>query len=149
MYGESQRDTKLAYLFEAFFAFGPQVGKSNFTIGSLPIRIQQVGNSALWQHAMDVEFANPGLARLETDPDFNAGHATAVVRGYRKVLRFIRAALDERDFRAMRSLNFEKLQGNRSHQYSLRLNLQWRLIIEIKEATPKNVIVIVSVEDYH
>ena len=98
---------------------------------------------------MDVEFADPDLARLETDSDFSAGHSKAVGRGYRKVLGFIRAALDERDFRAMRSLNFEKLHGNRSHQYSLRLNLQWRLIIEIREAKPKNVIVVIGIEDYH
>lgn len=98
---------------------------------------------------MDVEFTDPDLQRLETDLDCNAGHSDAIVRAYRKVLRFIRAAADERDFRAMRSLNFEKLQGNRSHQYSLRLNIQWRLIVEIKDGTPKNTIVVTGIEDYH
>ncbi len=98
---------------------------------------------------MDIEFSDDDLARLETDTAFNAGFGVAIVRGYRKVLRFIRSAPDERDFRAMRSLNFEKLQGDRNHQHSLRINRQWRLIIEIKKAEPKNVIVIVAIEDYH
>jgi toxin HigB-1 len=105
--------------------------------------------AVLWQKAMDVEFSDPNLQRLETDLDCNAGYGDAIVRAYRKVVRFIRSALDERDFRAMRSLNFEKLHGNRSHQYSLRLNIQWRLIVEIKTATPKNIIVVIGIEDYH
>ena len=98
---------------------------------------------------MDIDFANQDLERLESDPDFNGGYGVAVVRGYRKVIRFIRSAADERDFRNMRSLNFEKLQGGRDHQHSLRLNDQWRLIVEIKKAEPKNRIVLVGIEDYH
>ncbi|MCI0333557.1 MAG: type II toxin-antitoxin system RelE/ParE family toxin [Planctomycetes bacterium] len=98
---------------------------------------------------MDIEFSEDDLARLESDPAFNAGYGVPVVRGYRKVVRFIRAASDERDFRAMRSLNFEKLQGDRDHQYSLRINDQWRLIVEIKKDEPKNVVVIRGIEDYH
>jgi proteic killer suppression protein len=98
---------------------------------------------------MDIEFSDDDLARLESDAAFNAGYGVQIVRGYRKVVRFIRSATDERDFRAMRSLNFEKLQGDRSHQHSLRINDQWRLIVEIKKADPKNVVVIIGIEDYH
>jgi len=98
---------------------------------------------------MDVEFADPDLQRLETDLDYNGGFGIEIVRGFRKAIRFVRAAEDERDFRAMRSLNFEKLRGDRSHQYSLRINQQWRLIIEIEKSDPKNTIIVVSIEDYH
>ena len=49
---------------------------------------------------MDVEFADDRLKRLETDDECNAGYAVEVVRGFRKVVRFVRAARDERDFRA-------------------------------------------------
>jgi len=31
----------------------------------------------------------------------------------------------------------------------MRLNDQWRLIIEIKAATPKNIILVIDIEDYH
>lgn len=98
---------------------------------------------------MNVEFADDELDRLETDLDFNAGFAEAVVEAFRKRIQFIRAATDERDFYAMKSLHFEKLKGKRSHQHSMRLNAQWRLILEIKPAEPKNIIVVVSIEDYH
>jgi toxin HigB-1 len=98
---------------------------------------------------MDVEFVDPDLARVDTEPGFNAGFGIAVVRAYRKVLRFIRSAVDERDFRSMRSLNFEKLKGDRSHQHSFRLNQQWRLIVEIRKCERKNKIAVISIEDYH
>jgi proteic killer suppression protein len=98
---------------------------------------------------MDVEFTDDDLERLEKDASFNCGHAEAIVRAFRKLLRLIRSATDERDFRAMRSLNFEKLKGDRAHQHSLRLNKQWRLVIELKPGTPKNVVVVISIEDYH
>ena len=98
---------------------------------------------------MEVEFADDDLDKLETDASFNDGHSDAIVRAFRKRLQFIRAALDERAFYPMRSLNFGKLKGSRSHQYSMRLNDQWRLILEIKKGSPKNTIVIVGIEDYH
>jgi len=49
----------------------------------------------------------------------------------------------------MKSLHFEKLKGNRDHQRSMRLNDKWRLVIEIRPSQPKNVVVVVGVEDYH
>ncbi len=98
---------------------------------------------------MDVEFANQELDRLETDLDFNAGFSSAVVRVYRKRMQMIRAAVDERAFYAMRSLHFEKLKGDRSHQHSIRLNKQWRLILELNKRGRNTVVVIVDIEDYH
>lgn len=98
---------------------------------------------------MDIEFADDDLRRLEVDPGFNAGFAEAIVRGYRKAINFIRSSHDEREFRQMRSMNFEKLKGKRSHQHSVRINDQWRLIFTIKKARPANVIVVVAIEDYH
>lgn len=98
---------------------------------------------------MDVEFSNSHLQTIESDPNDRGGYSTAIARAFRKVMRVIRAAIDERDFRAMRSLNFEKLKGNRDHQHSLRLNDQFRLIVEIKASTPKNIVVVVDIEDYH
>ena len=98
---------------------------------------------------MDVEFANQKLDRLEIDLDFNAGFCTPVVRAFRRRMQMIRDAVDERAFYAMRSLHFEKLKGKRSHQYSMRLNQQWRLIIELHKSGRRSVVVIVDIEDYH
>ena len=98
---------------------------------------------------MDIEFADKALDRLETDPRFHAGLPVAVVKSYRKTLGWIRAANDERDFRQMRSLNFEKLRGSRSHQYSMRLNDQYRLIIELAKSGGRAKAILIEVTDYH
>ena len=98
---------------------------------------------------MEVKFSNHNLDRLETDIEFNAGFSREIVRAFRKRMQFIRASLDERSFYIMRSLHFEKLKGKRSHQYSMRLNKQWRLIIEFKKANTDTTVVVVGIKDYH
>ena len=96
---------------------------------------------------MEVRFRDGRLDRLETDPKFDGGFSQAVVRAFRKRLQFIRDTPDERVFYQMRSLRFEKLKGKRKHQYSMRLNDQWRLILELDDQAPTKVVV--AVEDYH
>lgn len=98
---------------------------------------------------MKVRFHDERLGQFETDPTYLGGFDKAIARAFRKVINVIRCAVDERDIRAMKSLRFEKLKGDRAHQSSLRLNDQWRLIIEIEEDQPKNTIVVVAIEDYH
>lgn len=98
---------------------------------------------------MDIEFLDETLDRLEVDPQFSGGYAREVVAAYRRRLQAIRAAVDERDLYAFSSWRFKKLKGDRSHQRSIRLNDQWRLIVEVKPSSPKNILVIISIEDYH
>lgn len=98
---------------------------------------------------MDVAFNDDSLDRLETDADFNGGFGDAIVKAYRKRLQQIRAATDERTFYALRSLHFEKLRGDRDGQYSMRLNDQWRLIIELQGEAPRKVVYVVEIVDYH
>lgn len=98
---------------------------------------------------MDAHFANERLERLATDPSFNAGLPAGAVKGYRKVVGWILAAQDERDLRQMRSLRLEKLRGDRSHQHSMRLNDQYRLIVELDKVGGRSVVVLVEVTDYH
>jgi proteic killer suppression protein len=98
---------------------------------------------------MDVEFADDDLDRLETDPTFDKGLAPAIVKAYRRRIQGIRAATDQRDFYAMKSWHFEKLAGRRSHQRSIRLNDQYRLILELVERGRDKYVRIVSIEDYH
>ena len=89
------------------------------------------------------------IDRLETDPNFTAGFAYALVKSFRKKMQMIRAARDERDLRAMKSLHFEKLKGARQHQYSIRLNDQYRLTLELEEHADSKIVKIVGIEDYH
>jgi len=98
---------------------------------------------------MEIEFDDPDLDRLEIDAGFTAGFAPAVVKGYRKAIGFIRQAVDERDLIAMRGLNFKKLEHNRAGQHSMKLNDQWRLILEIRGEGKKKRIGVIEIVDYH
>lgn len=95
---------------------------------------------------MDIEYADEDLCRLETD---DTGYPREIARGFRKAIWMIRNAIDERDLYAMKSLRFEKLQGARSHQRSMRINKQWRLILELVETGAEKRVRVVSIEDYH
>jgi proteic killer suppression protein len=98
---------------------------------------------------MEVEFADESLDRLETDIRFDGGFERPIVKGYRKVMQIVRAAPDERDFYAHKSLHFEKLEGARAHQRSMRLTKKWRLIVELSGEAPNKVVKIIGIEDYH
>ena len=98
---------------------------------------------------MEVRFEDPTLERLEADPNFTNGMDGALVKAFRKRLQFIRAAADERAFYAMKSLHYEKLQGDRAGQRSMRLNDQWRLILRIRQDDDGKCVVIISIIDYH
>lgn len=78
-------------------------------------------------------FKNKALELLYTERKDAHKYPIEVVNGFFRVLAIIRNAQDERDLRALRSLNYEALKGKRSHQNSLRLNQQWRLIAERQE----------------
>ena len=98
---------------------------------------------------MKVVFDDDDLDRLETDAHYTAGHSQEVVSAFRKRMQQIRAFRDERDLLAVRSLNFEKLKGNRGGQHSIRLNLKWRLILEVRGDHPCKIIGIIEIVDYH
>ena len=93
---------------------------------------------------MEVEFEDDSFSTLETDPTFSAGLGGNVVRGFRKAMQSIRAAADSRDL-YNGGLRTEKLKGDRKHEHSIRLNDQWRLIVEIDGTKIR----IKHIEDYH
>src|SRR5215831_11397859 len=123
-------------------------------MGNVKITYSVIPHLDIWQVKpytwMEVGFADDSLDRLETDARFDGGFAAAVVKAFRKRMQQIRAAEDERAFYALKSLHFEKLKGNRSHQHSMRLNDQWRLIVEVRGSSKKNkTIHVMGIEDYH
>jgi len=99
--------------------------------------------------AFEVIHKNVSLERLEKDAKFTAGYSAAVVRSFRKRMWVIRNAMDERDLRVPNGNHLEKLKGDRDHQHSMRLNDQWRLIIEIKGKGASKTLLVVGIEDYH
>jgi toxin HigB-1 len=98
---------------------------------------------------MDIEYDDESLELLASNPDYDAGFGRDVVKAFRKRIQVIRAAPDERDFRALKSLHFEKLQGQREGQYSMRLNDQWRLILKFVTRERGKTVVVIAIDDYH
>lgn len=98
---------------------------------------------------MQVEFDDAALEDLEVNAKAGFDRAQGVVRGFRKVMQAIRAAADERDLYALKGLRFERLKGNRLGQCSLRLNDQWRLIVEIRGTAPLKIMGVIEIVDYH
>lgn len=72
-----------------------------------------------------------------------------VVESFFEVMTTIHAAKDERDLRALKGLRLEKLKGRRQDQYSMRLNKQWRLIVEFEKAADGTIVVVLEIADYH
>ncbi len=97
---------------------------------------------------MEIEFNDDDYDRLETDATFEMGFAPGIVKSFRNRLQGLRAAKDERDLYSIKSWRFEKLKGNRQHQCSIRLNDQFRIIIEIVNDGGKR-LKIMKIEDYH
>src|SRR5258708_36968793 len=98
---------------------------------------------------MEVRFHDASLDRLETDLKYTGGYDRAIVRAFRLRMQIIRAASDERTFYELKSLHFEKLKSDRARQHSMRLNRQWRLVLEFDGSGSAKIVCIVAIEDYH
>lgn len=98
---------------------------------------------------LEVVIRNAGLLDLATNKNARSGFPQAVEKKFRFRIQQIMSFVDERDFYSLKSLHFEKLKGDRSHQHSIRLNDQWRMILEFEGEAPNKRIVVVGVEDYH
>ena len=85
---------------------------------------------------MLADFKDENLRRAELELAADCGRGQAITKIFRRRMQSIRAAEDERDF--MRQIfSFREVKGNRDHQRSMKLNDQWRLIIEIVGEAPK------------
>jgi len=101
------------------------------------------------ENQMEIELSGDELQRLAEDALFVGNWSKPIAKAYRKRLQQIIAAQDERDLRFPGGNHFERLQGDRNHQHSMRLNDQWRLIMEIRRDGTKTIVRIVGIEDYH
>ena len=98
---------------------------------------------------MDYDFGSSGLDAVITPDARKLKLPVGVIKSLQSKLVVIKAAPDERTLRNWRSLHYEKLKGDRSHQRSIRLNDQWRLVFEILDKQTPPTVLIVAVEDYH
>lgn len=99
---------------------------------------------------MKVRFLDPALERLETSNEGAGRWPAGVLKGFRKKMAFIRAMIDERDLRAMKSNHYEKMRGDREGQHSVRLNDQFRLFFTFEEdGDGTKVLVVIEIDDPH
>ena len=98
---------------------------------------------------MNVAFADEDLDTMETEARFTGKWDQAIVKKYRRIMQSIRVADDERELYAHRSFHFERLKGDRKGQHSLKINDQWRLIVELKCKGAQKIVRIVEIVDYH
>jgi proteic killer suppression protein len=97
---------------------------------------------------VDFRFADRHLEALYWDNN-TRGLPTGIADSFFDLMSVIVAANDESDLRALRSRRYEKLRGKRSHQHSLRLNKQYRLIVEREKGKAGITLVLMGIEDYH
>jgi len=98
---------------------------------------------------MEVVFADPDLAKIETDEAAQMRLPVGVIKSARRKLVVLRAAPDERALRNWKSLHYEKLKGDREGERSIRLNDQFRMILTIDGEAPTLTATVKSIEDYH
>jgi len=98
---------------------------------------------------MDILFADPGLALIETEEAGRTRLPVPVIKSARRKLTVLRAAVDERSLRNWKSLHYEKLKGDREGQRSIRLNDQYRMIFTLDDTVTPQAVTIVGIEDYH
>jgi proteic killer suppression protein len=99
--------------------------------------------------SMKVRYAHEDLSLVETDQAHRLRLPVAVVLAVRRKIRVLRQAFDERDLYAMKSLHYEKLQGELGGIRSLRINDQWRLLVEIDQACDPLEIVIKEISNHY
>lgn len=99
---------------------------------------------------MRMEFDDNDLEKLFVDRSFvHPRYGHDLVRSYRKKVTIIVNAQDQRDLRSMKSLHLEKLSGDLKGKHSIRLNRQWRLLLEFRNDGGTAVTAILKIDDYH
>ena len=94
-------------------------------------------------------FKDKDLLLLYSEEKNAHRYPAGVVDAFFDVMAIIENATNEADIRAFKSLHFEKLIGNRAGQVSLRLNKQYRLIIQIEKDEQGKLLWIIEINDYH
>tara|TARA_R110002072_G_scaffold103458_3_gene226947 strand:+ start:651 stop:947 length:297 start_codon:yes stop_codon:yes gene_type:complete len=98
---------------------------------------------------MDFEIRDPDIDHLYNENKGHEKYQTGVGKIVRRRIQTISGVPNERELYKFAGIRFEKLSGDRSHQRSMRINKQWRLIVEIEEREEGNKMIVVGIEDYH
>ncbi len=97
---------------------------------------------------MRYQFAGKRLEHLYLRGTGSERYPQGVAEAFIRRVRTIEAATDERDLRALKSLHFEKLQGEKD-RYSVRLNKAWRLILTFEKDKDGKIVVIIEINKHY
>jgi proteic killer suppression protein len=98
---------------------------------------------------MEIEYRDKRLALIPTDRAAETRLPVSVIKSLREKLIVISAAPDERTLRNWKSLHYEQLKGDRTGQRSIRLNNQFRLVLQVDDSHSPPKAILLGVEDYH
>lgn len=98
---------------------------------------------------MEIEINDERVSDAESDRWKKTKLPLSVVKSIRRKLPVLRAAPDERTLRNWKSLHYEKLEGERKDQRSIRLNDQWRLVFGISSTDGQQRLTGLKLVDYH
>lgn len=98
---------------------------------------------------MRIEFDDADLQRICTDEAHKLGSPFAVIQAARRRLVQLEAAIDERDLRNLKSLNYKKLQGDHDGKRTVRVNDQYRIVFTLLDTERPPIINILAICDTH
>lgn len=100
---------------------------------------------------LEIEFKDPKLLQLFEGvkvTDKNYRYPEALLNQFRKTIRKLESASNINDLKSFNSLNYEKLKGNLKGKCSVRINKQYRLILEeIVNPVDKDSIEILAIQE--
>lgn len=100
---------------------------------------------------MRFKFKSSKLEQFYTSERRAKRYPPEVVDAFFDVISVIAAAVDERDIYALKGFRFEKLNGQRGirGERSLRLNVQWRLIVKLEHDEQGKLMLIIDIEKHY
>lgn len=96
-----------------------------------------------------ITFSDKKLQALYTQEKGARRLDPGVYEAFLEVVAAVQAAKDPQDLRALKSLHYEKLKGDRRLDRSLRLYKGYRLIVREQHDTEGIYIEIIEIDDYH
>ena len=98
---------------------------------------------------MRIDFSDKKLQALYTHEKGARRLDPEVYEAFIEVVAAVQAAKNPQDLRALKSLHYEKLKGDRQADRSLRLHKGYRLIVREQRDAEGIYIEIIEIDDYH
>lgn len=98
---------------------------------------------------MELEFDDRDLEDMIFNERYSGEIAQSLVKMVRRCINYLIQAPDRRAIYNFPGYHLEKLKGDMKGFHSLRLNDQYRLIIQFVASTEGEIIRVISMGDYH